>query len=146
MKHLFFIALTLFTLVFLQSCQKNQICPPKKYPIVGLWIGTYKIEQGTKGDVGTDNLYYSFDIRDDSTILTQGLGADGNTYYSVGTWSLHGKTFTATITAQNLEVAGTVQDVTADYDAKTGTLNSGVVKNVDPNYPFTASFVFKRTN
>jgi hypothetical protein len=118
MKQLLFIALTLITLVSLQSCQKDHIYPPKKNPIVGLWVGTYKIEVGDKGDIGRDNLYYSFDIREDSTILTQGLGADGNTYYSVGTWSLHGKTFTATITTQNLGVAGTVQDVTANYNEK----------------------------
>src|SRR6058998_3978826 len=122
MKHLFLIALILVTLVSLQSCQKDHIYPPKKNPIVGLWVGTYKVLEGGKGDVGTDNLYYSFDIRNDSTILTQGLGADGNTYYSVGTWSLHGKTFTATITTTNLSQQGVVQSVTADYNEKTGTL------------------------
>ncbi len=49
---------------------------------MGLWAGTLKPNNETIGW----SIIYSFDIRADSTILTQSLGADGNTYYSEGTW------------------------------------------------------------
>ena len=55
-------------------------------PIVGLWIGTQNPNDGSTNVP----LYYSFDIRTDDSILVQGLGADGNTYYLRGTWVLSG--------------------------------------------------------
>src|SRR5689334_6701107 len=53
-------------------------------PIVGLWVGTLT----AVNEPQAGSLYYSFDIRSDSTILTYAEGADGNTYFSTGTWKL----------------------------------------------------------
>ncbi len=143
MRKILLITMLLSTLIALQSCQKEHACLPKTYPIVGLWIGTYKVTDGGK-DVGTDNLYYSYDIRQDSSIIVQSLGADGNTYYAVGNWSVVNDIFTAKYTTQNLGQTGVVQDATATYSNKTGVLSEGIVKT--QNSTFEALITLNRIN
>ena len=108
--------------------------------IVGLWIGSQNPNDGST----TVPLYYSFEIKSDGTLLVQGQGADGNTYYSVGTWSLVGTSFTATINVTNFPGGIVKQTITAVYDSKQGKLNSGTVQTVGVNY--TASFTLDRVN
>ena len=91
-------------------------------PIVGLWIGT--LTANNEPAAGT--LYYSFDIRANGSILTQSLGADGNTYYNEGTWTLSGTAFSATTTCTTVPYKGAVEKLTAIYDKENGTLSSGV--------------------
>ena len=91
-------------------------------PIVGLWIGTLT----ANNEPLAGRLYYSFDIRSDGSILTQSLGADGNTYYNEGTWSLSGTAFSATTTCTTVPYQGAVENLTAIYDKDHGTLSSGV--------------------
>jgi hypothetical protein len=89
-----------------------------KNPIVGYWVGVLTaVNEPLAGP-----LYYSVDIRTDGTILTTGLGADGNTYYSAGTWSLSGTAFSSTITSTTLSNKGVVQNVSLVYDQTNGTL------------------------
>jgi hypothetical protein len=94
-------------------------------PIVGLWVGTLT----AVNEPQTGALYYSFDIRADSTILTYAEGADGNTYFSTGTWKLTGTSFSATITSTSAANKGTVQNLTATYNKPAGSLTSGVWEN-----------------
>jgi hypothetical protein len=95
----------------------------QKNPIVGLWAGVLTaVNEPQAGP-----LYYSIDIRADSSLLTSGLGADGNTYYSDGTWKLNGTAFTATITSTTLANKGVVQLLTLTYDQKNGSLNGSWV-------------------
>ena len=108
--------------------------------IVGLWIGSQIPNDGST----TVPLYYSFEIKSDSTLLVQGQGADGNTYYSVGKWSLSGTAFTATITVTNFSQAGVKQNLTAVYNSASGKLSSGIVQTVGVVY--TASFSLDRVN
>jgi hypothetical protein len=84
-------------------------------------------------------LYYSFDIRADSTILTYSEGADGNTYFSTGTWKLTGTAFSATITSISAANKGTVQNLTATYNKSAGSLTSGIWQNalLDASGTFT---------
>lgn len=89
-------------------------------------------------------LYYSFEIKSDGTLLVQGQGADGNTYYSVGNWSLTGTAFTATIKVTNFSQAGVKQNITAVYNSASGKLTSGTVQTVGVAY--TASFSLDRVN
>ncbi len=110
-----------------------------KNPIIGLWVGVLTaVNEPLAGP-----LYYSCDIRADSTILTTGLGADGNTYYSAGTWSLSGTAFSATITSTTLSNKGTVQNVSLIYNQTNGTL-IGTWQNQALNASGTMSF--KRVN
>jgi hypothetical protein len=108
--------------------------------IVGLWIGSQMPNDGST----TVPLYYSFEIKSDSTLLVQGQGADGNTYYSIGKWSLSGTAFTATITVTNFSQAGVKQNITAVYNNTQGKLSSGTVQTVGVMY--TASFSLDRIN
>jgi len=108
--------------------------------IVGLWIGSQIPGDGST----TVPLYYSFEIKSDGTLLVQGQGADGNTYYSIGTWSLAGTAFTATITITNFSIAGAKQNITAVYNSSLGKLTSGTVQTVGVAY--IASFSLDRIN
>src|SRR6266700_144700 len=66
------------------------------YPIVGSWSGTRTIDNTPiREDLGV--LTYNFDIKADSSISTQGLGNDGNTYYYQGTWTLNGTAFKSSV-------------------------------------------------
>jgi hypothetical protein len=140
MKTALFCISAFSALLFFSSCDKNSPTAPN-YPIVGLWTGTYMV---TSEGPQSDSLYYSFDLKSDSSMLVQGLGADGNTYYGIGKWSLTGTAFSATITTINLGQYGAVQKATAIYSSTTGLLNSGVVQSVPASY--TASFHLSRIN
>jgi hypothetical protein len=95
-------------------------------PIVGLWIGT--LTANNEPEAGT--LYNSFDIRANGSILTRNLGADGNTYYNEGTWTLSGTTFSATTTCITAPYQGVVENLTATYNKDDGTLSSGTWETV----------------
>lgn len=135
MKKLLSFSLLAAVLLF-TSCKKENV----DYPITGLWIGTYEI---VFGHDPAGPLYYSFDIQSDKTILVQGLGADGNTYYGSGTWSLTGSNFAASITTMNLGQSGTVQNITAQYNPNSKRL-SGFVEHATGEQK--SSFVLERTN
>jgi hypothetical protein len=93
--------------------------------IVGLWIGTFT----ANNEPQAGHLYYNYDIREDGTILTFGVGADGNTYYSSGTWTLSGLNFSARYTTLNLSQKGVIQSVTAKYDSTANLLYDGAWQN-----------------
>jgi len=83
---IFSVAVLLFQLT---SCKKavgqtNHDCPPPTYPIEGLYIGTYSVD--SKPELG--NLYYSFVIFPDGSLLTKGVTEFGDTTYQKGNWTL----------------------------------------------------------
>ena len=127
-------------LATLQSCKKDNVSI-SKYPIEGLWIGTYDITEAVESG---HSFYYSFFIRRDDSIQVQGVGADGNTYYAIGTWTLSDNVFHATFSTTNLSQQGVVQNATAIYDKNKGWLKNGTVESVDQF--FKASFNLSRTN
>jgi hypothetical protein len=134
------LAVLLFTLsISLFSCSKSSNSPTPTNPIVGLWIGTLSADNEPQAGA----LYYSFDIKADSTILTVSQGADGNTYYGQGTWTLTGSAFKATTTSTSANNLGVVQTITAAY-SNNGTLSSGVWKN--QNGTATGTFALNRIN
>ena len=140
MKKLILAISLLSGLFILQSCKKSEVSIPN-YPITGLWIGTYNIIEAAESG---DDFYYSFFIRRDDSIQVQGVGADGQTYYAIGTWTLSDSTFHATFSTTNLGQQGVVQNATAIYDKKKGVLKNGIVASQDQF--FVASFNLSRTN
>jgi hypothetical protein len=96
------------------SCTKSTETPTT---IVGFWVGTYQVT----GSPTT--YYYSFDLRPDGTLLHKGTGADGNTYYGQGTYTVNGATFNYSDTTLNLSQTGAVEVGTGTYTAAAGTLN-----------------------
>lgn len=127
-------------LFILQSCDKEERVEDS-HPITGLWIGTYDITQAAESG---HSFYYSFFIRSDDSIQVQGVGADGNTYYGIGTWDLQDTVLHATFATTNLSQAGVEQNATAIYDKKKGILRNGTVESVDQF--FKASFKLERTD
>jgi hypothetical protein len=95
------------------SCTKSTETPTT---IVGFWVGTYQVT----GSPTT--YYYSFDLRPDGTLLHKGTGADGNTYYGQGTYTVNGATFNYSDTTLNLSQTGAVEVGTGTYTAAAGTI------------------------
>lgn len=109
------------------SCSKDNDDPT--YQVAGLWIGTYTVTQLPQ----QQPLYYSFSIKPDGRVLTEGVGADGNRYYSTGTWTLNGNLFTATYTSINYSGAPVTQSATLTYQ-NSGTMTNGTWTDVvNPN-------------
>lgn len=137
MKKSLIIVSLLAAFVILQSCEKDTpLLPPS---IEGHWIGTYNIEAAAESG---GSFYYSFFLRNDDTIQVQSQGADGNTYYSIGTWQLQDSVFTAHIVATNLGQVGAIQNLTAVYDRNRRLLKNGQIENT--NGFFVASFEAKK--
>jgi hypothetical protein len=142
MKKLISCLVAVSAVFFLSNCSKSSTSPTplKTYPIVGFWIGTQVAGDGST----TVPLYYSFDIREDNTLLMQGEGGNGNTYYATGTWTLSGSAFTSSITVSNLDQKGVKQNITAIYDSLQGKLMNGTIQTV--GYPYSTTFIMDRAN
>ena len=128
------VAVTLF------SCSKSNNTPANPNPIVGLWVGTATYS----GAASSGSLYYSYDLRADSTLLFQGLGADGNTYYGAGKWYLSDSSFSATYHGTNLANNGVILNVSAVYNSAAGTLIGTQV--VSTNASAIGTFTLNRIN
>jgi hypothetical protein len=118
------------------SCSKSSTS--HSYPIVGSWSGTRTIDNTpTREDLGV--LTYHFDIKADSSISTQGLGNDGNTYYYQGTWALDGTAFKGSVYG-----AGGINLILSAVFNSSGTLTSGRWEN--SNGSAAGTFEMKRDN
>ena len=120
----------------------DTVCPTPKYPITGLWIGTYSEPSLIQGQ-----FYYSITIYPDNTILKKAKGSDGNTYISLGTWTLSANNiFSATYTSINFKGAQVTQSITATY-SDVGVISNGIEFNTaNPTlYPGTLS-TMQRSN
>ncbi|MBE7172446.1 MAG: hypothetical protein INR73_17800 [Williamsia sp.] len=141
MKFRLLLATVLACTLFISSCTKEEDSTPSAtadtptYPVEGLWLGTYSVT--TVPSQG--NLFYSFAIYPDGTILTKSLASDGKYYYSTGTWtwqSSASNVFVATISTMNTPLP-IVQRITATW-SKTGIMTDGVW--TDTSNPYNAGF------
>jgi hypothetical protein len=89
--------------------------------IAGIWVGTYQVT----GSPTT--YYYSFDLRPDGTLLHKGTGADGNTYYGQGRYTVNGATFNYSDTTLNLGQTGTVESGSGIYNAADSTITGNFI-------------------
>lgn len=123
MRIKFFLPALFAILLFASSCQKQDSSASPKYQVAGLWIGTYTVNN----DKTAPGVYfYSYAVYPDGSILTKGLGADGNYYYSTGNWKLSStNVFTATITTLIFNGPAVTQTLTANYSDK-GKMTDGV--------------------
>lgn len=132
MKLKFFSVLLIAVSISIISCSKSSAT----HPVVGTWTGTRTIDNTpTREDLGV--LTSSFDIKADSSISTQWMGNDGNTYYYQGRWTLDGSAFKASVSG----AGGTSLILTAIFNAS-GTLSSGRWENV--NGSGSGTFEMKR--
>lgn len=139
MKTLTFALIATVGILTLTHCKKSNDSK-EEFPIVGLWIGSQVPEDGS----AVTPLYLSVDLLADSTIQTSGLGGDGNTYYSKGTYSLSGTAFTASVKVTGSYQNGLTQTLTATYHPENGTITGGELVNVGTSYH--GSFTLARIN
>lgn len=102
------------------SCKKDS---PSNYPIAGLYLGTYTVDNlGSQGA-----LFYSIIAYPDGSIITKGKGGDGTDLYASGTYSLTGTTFSATVNSfiKSGNGVAVTQIITATYSSSNGTLTNG---------------------
>lgn len=120
----------LMSILLVTACTKEtepKAPPAPTYPIEGLWIGTYSVDAMP----AQGQLFYSFAIYPDGTLLTKSKGGDGKFYYSSGTWTLSsGNVFNGTITTFDTynSASRITQTVTANY-SNTGKLTDGTWKD-----------------
>jgi hypothetical protein len=108
----------IFVFVFTSISLVNSSCSKTNTPttVVGFWVGTY-------GITGSPTRYYiSFDLRPDGTFLQKGTGADTNTYYGQGTYTVNGANLNYSDTTLNLSQTGAVEIGTGTYTAAAGTI------------------------
>ena len=128
MKTKLIVAFSLIICLAIASCQKDSNTPAPTpptptYPVEGLWIGTYTIDN-SPSESGI--YFYSYVVYPDGSILIKGTGADGNSYYSIGTWTLSDSTkFSATYTTINFSGPQVTQTLTAKF-SNTGKMTEGV--------------------
>lgn len=122
------LAMTVFAvsalLLQLTSCKKvaaqlnNNDCPSPTYPVEGLYIGTYSVD--SKPEQG--DMYYSFVVFPDGSLLTKGLTEFGDTTYQKGSWQISGdSTFTGTIAT--FTTPSVIQSITGKF-SKDGKISN----------------------
>ncbi len=131
------------------SCEKDADEPDvptldTKYPIAGLWIGTFTQDQGSN----SNSYAYTFAISPDGTMMTKSATDNMGAQYSTGNWSLSNDSlFSASITTLNATASPVTQTLSAVYSSK-GTLSGGVWANTTPvnGINFTGKFSHNRVN
>jgi hypothetical protein len=145
MKTKFSLAIVILFFTVALSCTKESVtttptpCPTPTYPIQGLWIGTYLSTQSPAQAAQ----YFSFVIKPDGTMLVESIGA-AQKYYSAGTWTLTGTSFSAVYTSFSYPAGNGpfTQTATATF-VNTGNLNSGAWSN---NPTSSGTFTMTRVN
>jgi hypothetical protein len=123
------ISLTVF------SCDKdNEQNTPQN--VKGLWIGTYTVDQLPAQGA----LYYSLIVKPDGSLLTEGKGGNGTTYYSVGTWTLVGDSLKCSHTSINAPPPQVSQTLKFFFNSSNGTLSSGTWKDGANGSNYTGTF------
>jgi hypothetical protein len=105
---------------------RDTIYSKAKNPILGFWVGTYRI-------IGaTDSFYYSLAILSNGTCTATGIGATSNSAATTGPWQLNGTVFTATVTALSGTTPEPVEAITAAYDSVGGVLSGTAIFTTGP--------------
>lgn len=121
----------------LTSCTKDNNDTPTNYQVPDLWIGSYTVDQLPS----LSPLEYSFSIKPDGTMTSEGKGADGNTYYSAGTWSQTGDTVRCSYTTLNFSQGPPVtQSAKFYFEKSTGKLLNGTWRDEANGSNYTGKF------
>jgi hypothetical protein len=96
------------------------------YTAPGLYMGTYTVDQVP----AQGSLFYSFIIQPDATMVTEGRGGNGATYYSAGTWTLTQDTLRCTFSTINFPSVTVTQSAKFYFNKNDGSLTSGTWKDV----------------
>ena len=135
MKTSSFLIATLALFLSLSSCTKDEDTPESFDP-PGMWIGTYTLDQLPAAGA----MYYSFIIKPDGNLLTEGVGANGSTYYSKGTWVLVGDSLKCNYTTINFPGPQVSQSAKFHFNSTSRTLSSGTWKDGANGSNYTGTF------
>jgi hypothetical protein len=98
----------------------REVCPPS---IVGIWIGTYTVDQLPNDPAR----YYSLILKPNGTVIVETQPTGGNYFLGTGTWVLNGNKLTCNYVYPAAPQGYAVsQSATATYDNVNGKLTSGV--------------------
>lgn len=131
-----FLLLNLFAFT---SCEQDNddLDPNSNYQVPGLYVGTYTITQLPASGA----IYYSFSLQPNGKVTTTGLGANGTTYYSAGTWTKTGNTVNCTYTTLNFNQGPPVtQSAELTFDPTTGNLTAGTWADGANGSNYTGTF------
>ncbi len=115
-------------LLFLSACKKNDISPLVK-ALSGIWKGNYS----SPPDMQSEGLLQAWQLKENGEIIVHDArqtpdAPDANR--AIGTWSINGKTFTATYTFPainvNRSLFGTVQSDGKIIKGTRGTNGSSI--------------------
>ena len=124
------------------ACEVEVVNVPTSFPIEGLWIGSYTIDNFPS--LGSQ--YLSLVIKPDGTIIYDSNGSGGQ-YLSIGTWTLSGTKLsvsTENVYSPDPTLMGVKQSISATWD-KTGKLIDGAWRTLLPNGG-TGKFTMARVN
>lgn len=118
------------------SCNKDDDGQNTPQNVKGLWEGTYTIDQLPAQGA----LYYSFIIKTDGIMLTEGKGGNGISYYAAGTWNLIGDSLNCSFTSINAPPPQVTQSAKFFFNSSNGTLSSGTWKDGANGSNYTGTF------
>ena len=127
------IAAILLSIFSAKSCEKKTASCDCK--LEGLWSGTYSVDQNPK----QGKLYYSIVFKPGGTLITEGKGSDGTSYYSSGKWDLNGTDLNCEFQTINFPYGTVVQRSTFQFNSQTCQLTNGKWKDIQ-NGPNTGEF------
>jgi hypothetical protein len=110
------------------DCPECAECPAPIYPVEGIYIVTYSVDSKPQNG----DLYYSFVVFPDGSILTKGITEFGDTTYQKGAWQLSGDSiFTANIAT--FSEPSTLQTITGKFFSDGKISNSKWKDTFNPN-------------
>jgi hypothetical protein len=118
------------------SCKKDEDEQSINHNVKGLWVGTYTVDQLPTQPA----LFYSFVIKPDGTLITEGKGANGVSYYAVGTWNVTGDSLKCTYTSLNAPPPQVTQSAKFHFNNSNGKLSSGTWKDGANGSNYTGTF------
>lgn len=119
------ILIAAFIVICIYSCSKDGETTAT-FEVPGIYMGTYTVDQVP----AQGSLFYSFIIQPDATMITEGKGSNGSTYYSAGTWTLAQDTLRCTFSSVNFPGVTVTQSAKFYFNKNDGALSSGTWKDV----------------
>jgi len=141
-KYLLVPILAVSVILFNTSCKKSAVTPTHpviSYTVQGLWAGT-------ASNNAAITIPYFLTVKSDGTCSFEGISAGNEEDFGVGTWTLSGTAFTASLNTLygvpgNI---GIMQTVTGTFDSIKGTLTSLTWQDL-PSATDHGTFTLKKT-
>jgi len=115
---------------------------PLTYPIEGLWIGTFKYDQGVSPNQNPQ--YFSFVIKPEGELIVESKD-DGIKYFATGTWTLTNSTLQCSYVYSTSVLAVPLSQMATATFQNSGKLTTGKWHN-QSNVNEKGTFTLNRIN